>query len=134
MPFPRTFLNGIMDQLWSICSVSYQVFSHESAVDAFIGHPDKLIPPVRDITSPLRFPISNVFKQQNMGAAISGRLCGGIVQVGEKLRVLPGDETAIVKCEDVLSHCFLSLFLIPLSHRIRGRFRSMGSLRVKCSP
>lgn len=91
--------------------------SHESAVDVLIGHPDKLIPPVRDITSPLRFPISNVFKQHNMGAAVSGRLCGGIVQVGEKLRVLPGDETAIVKCEDALS-AFLFLFLIPLSHRI----------------
>jgi len=58
---------------------------------------DKLVPPVRDLTSPLRFPISNVFKRQSGGAAVSGRLCGGIVQVGEKLRVLPGDETAIVK-------------------------------------
>ncbi|KAF8204864.1 P-loop containing nucleoside triphosphate hydrolase protein [Pholiota molesta] len=58
---------------------------------------DKLIPPIRDISSPLRIPISNVFKRQSSGAAVSGRLCGGVVQVGEKLQVLPGDETAIVK-------------------------------------
>ena len=104
MPSPPTFLNGIVDQLWSIYSVSYpSAQPRVDTIDAFVGHPDKLVPPVRDITSPLRFPISNVFKQQNVGAAVSGRLCGGIVQVGEKLRVLPGDETAIVKCEDALS-------------------------------
>lgn len=60
---------------------------------------DILQPPTRDITAPLRFPISNVFKGQGSGTGVSGRLCGGIIQVGEKLRILPGDETAIVKCE-----------------------------------
>lgn len=60
---------------------------------------DKLDPPIRDISAPLRIPVSNVFKRQNSGAAVSGRLCGGVVQVGETLRVLPGDETAVVKCE-----------------------------------
>ncbi|EIM85561.1 EF Tu GTP binding domain-containing protein [Stereum hirsutum FP-91666 SS1] len=58
---------------------------------------DVLQPPTRDITAPLRFPVSNVFKGQGSGTGVSGRLCGGIVQVGEKLRILPGDETAIVK-------------------------------------
>jgi len=47
----------------------------------------------------MRLPISNVFKGQSSGAAVSGRLSGGVVQVGEKLRILPGDETAIVKCK-----------------------------------
>lgn len=28
---------------------------------------------------------------------MSGRLCGGVIQIGEKVRVLPGDETGIVK-------------------------------------
>lgn len=60
---------------------------------------DKLDPPIRDISAPLRIPISNVFKRQSSGAAVSGRLCGGVIQVGETLRVLPGDETTIVKCE-----------------------------------
>ncbi|KIJ70436.1 hypothetical protein HYDPIDRAFT_172254 [Hydnomerulius pinastri MD-312] len=62
---------------------------------------DKLEPPVRDIASPLRLPISNVFKGQSSGTGITGRICGGIVQVGEHVRVLPGDETAIVKLIDV---------------------------------
>lgn len=58
---------------------------------------DILEPPTRDIAAPLRIPISNVFKSHGTGAAVSGRLCGGVVQVGERLRILPGDETAIVK-------------------------------------
>jgi elongation factor 1 alpha-like protein len=56
------------------------------------------VPPIRDIAAPLRIPISNVLKRQSAGAAVSGRICGGVVQVGEKLRILPGDESAIVKC------------------------------------
>ncbi|KAF7800114.1 hypothetical protein EIP86_011359 [Pleurotus ostreatoroseus] len=58
---------------------------------------DELEPPTRDITAPLRFPISNVFRGQTSGIAVSGRVCSGLVQVGERLRVLPGDETALVK-------------------------------------
>ncbi|KAI0254205.1 P-loop containing nucleoside triphosphate hydrolase protein [Lactifluus subvellereus] len=58
---------------------------------------DRLQPPRRDITSPLRFPISNVFKGQGSTTGVWGRACGGLVQVGERLRVLPGDETAVVK-------------------------------------
>lgn len=62
---------------------------------------DKLEPPTREIASPLRLPISNVFKGQNSGTGVSGRICGGVVQVGEHLRVLPGDESAIVRLIDV---------------------------------
>ncbi|KAH9963259.1 EF Tu GTP binding domain-containing protein [Russula dissimulans] len=58
---------------------------------------DRLQPPRRDINSPLRFPISNVFKGQGSTTGVCGRVCGGLVQVGECLRVLPGDETAVVK-------------------------------------
>ncbi|KAK0453278.1 P-loop containing nucleoside triphosphate hydrolase protein [Armillaria borealis] len=62
---------------------------------------DKLEPPTRDIASPLRLPISNVFKGQSAGIGVTGRLCSGIVQVGERLRVLPGDETAAVKSIEI---------------------------------
>ncbi|PSR73485.1 hypothetical protein PHLCEN_2v10777 [Hermanssonia centrifuga] len=58
---------------------------------------DKLEPPTRDIIAPLRFPISNVFKGRSSGTAVSGRVCSGLVQVGERLRILPGDESAIVR-------------------------------------
>ncbi|KAK2466434.1 hypothetical protein APHAL10511_002076 [Amanita phalloides] len=61
---------------------------------------DKLEPPTRDITGPLRIPISNVFKSQGSSMAASGRICSGVVQIGERLRVLPGDETATVKSID----------------------------------
>ncbi|THH33638.1 hypothetical protein EUX98_g505 [Antrodiella citrinella] len=58
---------------------------------------DVLVPPTRDILSSLRFPIANVFKGQSSSIAVTGRVCGGIVQVGERLRVLPGDDSALVK-------------------------------------
>ncbi|KAJ3829072.1 EF Tu GTP binding domain-containing protein [Lentinula raphanica] len=64
-------------------------------------HLDHLEPPARDIYAPLRIPISNVFKGSSSGIAVSGRLCGGVVQVGDRLRVLPGDETAAVKLIEV---------------------------------
>ena len=63
---------------------------------------DQLEPPVRALYSPLRLPISNVFKGQtslSSGLGVSGRVCSGVVQVGERLRVLPGDESAVVRRE-----------------------------------
>ena len=73
------------------------------AVDLSNPAEDHLEPPMRDLTSPLRLPISNVFKGQSSGIAISGRVCGGVVQVGERVRVLPGDETAVIKSMSELS-------------------------------
>ncbi|KAJ6539040.1 EF Tu GTP binding domain-containing protein [Mycena capillaripes] len=62
---------------------------------------DKLEPPQRDIAAPLRIPISNIFKGQGSGTSVSGRLLSGVVQVGERLRIRPGDETAVVKSIEV---------------------------------
>ncbi|KAJ7667697.1 EF Tu GTP binding domain-containing protein [Mycena polygramma] len=62
---------------------------------------DKLEPPSRDISAPLRIPISNIFKGQGSGMSVSGRLLSGVVQVGERLRIVPGDETAVVKSIEV---------------------------------
>ncbi|KAI0637926.1 EF Tu GTP binding domain-containing protein [Trametes polyzona] len=61
---------------------------------------DTLDPPTRDINAPLRFPISNVFKGQTSGITVSGRVCGGILVAGERLRIVPGDESATVKAID----------------------------------
>ncbi|KAK7695563.1 hypothetical protein QCA50_000199 [Cerrena zonata] len=58
---------------------------------------DELEPPTRDLNTPLRFPVANVFKTPSSAVAISGRVCSGLVQVGERLRIVPGDETALVK-------------------------------------
>ncbi|KAF8529943.1 EF Tu GTP binding domain-containing protein [Gautieria morchelliformis] len=61
---------------------------------------DELDPPVRSLDSPLRVPISNVFKGQtalSSGLGVSGRVCSGVIQVGERLRVLPGDEYTVVR-------------------------------------
>jgi elongation factor 1 alpha-like protein len=46
-------------------------------------------------------PVSNVFRGGagglSSGLGISGRILTGMVQVGERVCVLPGDETAIVR-------------------------------------
>ncbi|KDN43787.1 hypothetical protein K437DRAFT_225393 [Tilletiaria anomala UBC 951] len=61
---------------------------------------DKLDPPSRQLDSPLRMPVTNVFKGQTAiasGVGAAGRVISGIVQIGDRLRVVPGDETAIVR-------------------------------------
>jgi elongation factor 1 alpha-like protein len=57
------------------------------------------VPPARDIDSPLRLPVSNMYRGNPSGIMVSGRLCGGVVQVGERVRILPGEESAVVKCK-----------------------------------
>nr|XP_019042466.1 elongation factor 1 alpha-like protein [Kwoniella bestiolae CBS 10118]OCF21396.1 elongation factor 1 alpha-like protein [Kwoniella bestiolae CBS 10118] len=65
---------------------------------------DKVEVPSRPYDSPLRIPVSNVFKGQTAiasGVAVSGRLCSGVVQVGDRLRAVPGDEVATVRTIEV---------------------------------
>jgi elongation factor 1 alpha-like protein len=63
---------------------------------------DKADVPERPYASPLRIPLSNVFKGQTAvasGVAVQGRLASGIVQVGDTVRAVPGDATAAVRSE-----------------------------------
>nr|XP_031861143.1 uncharacterized protein CI109_003504 [Kwoniella shandongensis]KAA5528215.1 hypothetical protein CI109_003504 [Kwoniella shandongensis] len=65
---------------------------------------DKVEVPARPYESPLRIPVSNVFKGQTAvasGVAVSGRLCSGIIQVGDRVRAVPGDEVANVRTIEV---------------------------------
>lgn len=55
---------------------------------------DELPVPERALTSPIRLPISNVFRSassSHSGLAVSGRLESGILQVGDRVCVVPGD-------------------------------------------
>ena len=61
---------------------------------------DKVEVPSRPYESPFRIPLSNVFKGQTAvasGVAVSGRLCSGVLQVGDRVRAVPGDEVANVR-------------------------------------
>lgn len=63
---------------------------------------DTLAVPERALEAPLRLPVANVFKGQTSGLSglgVSGRIESGILQVGERLAVLPGDESGVVKSE-----------------------------------
>jgi len=65
---------------------------------------DTLEPPSRQLKAPLRMPLTNVFKGQTAvasGIGAAGRLLSGVVQVGDRLRVLPGDETAAIRAIEV---------------------------------
>lgn len=60
---------------------------------------DELVPPARNIESPLRFTISDVFKSNLHGSEVSigGKVECGSVVVGEPVLLLPQNHTAIVK-------------------------------------
>ncbi|WVO14086.1 hypothetical protein L204_101714 [Cryptococcus depauperatus] len=65
---------------------------------------DQVEVPTRPYDSPLRMPVSNVFKGQTAvasGVAVSGRLCSGVLQVGDRLRAVPGDEVASIRTIEV---------------------------------
>ncbi|GJN90750.1 hypothetical protein Rhopal_003764-T1 [Rhodotorula paludigena] len=65
---------------------------------------DCLDVPTRALDAPLRIPIANVFKGQSAtasGLAVVGRVESGIVQVGETLAALPGDESGTVRALEV---------------------------------
>ena len=67
---------------------------------------DRLEQPSRMYESPFRLSVNNVFKGGSLvssGLGVSGRILSGFVQVGEVVRVLPGDAWGIVKmieCEN----------------------------------
>lgn len=66
---------------------------------------DSLDVPQRALDAALRIPVSNVFRGQSAtasGLAVSGRVETGIVQVGERLCALPGDESGVVRGEGCL--------------------------------
>lgn len=70
---------------------------------------DALSVPPRALDAPLRIPVSNVFRGQtatSSGLAVAGRIESGIVQIGERLACLPGDESGVVRCE----------FVVPIIH------------------
>lgn len=70
---------------------------------------DALSVPPRALDAPLRIPVSNVFRGQtatSSGLAVAGRIESGIVQIGERLACLPGDESGVVRCE----------FIVPIIH------------------
>ena len=66
---------------------------------------DKVEVPTRPYESAFRIPVSNVFKGQTAvasGVAVSGRLCSGVVQVGDRVRAVPGDEVATIRSETII--------------------------------
>ena len=65
---------------------------------------DKVEVPSRPYNAPFRIPVSNVFKGQTAvasGVAVSGRLVSGVIQVGDRVRAVPGDEVATVRTIEV---------------------------------
>jgi elongation factor 1 alpha-like protein len=67
---------------------------------------DKCEVPKRPYETPFRIPLSNVFKGQTAvasGVAVSGRLCSGIVQVGDRVRSVPGDEVGTIRSKPITS-------------------------------
>ncbi|XP_011495550.1 PREDICTED: HBS1-like protein [Ceratosolen solmsi marchali] len=53
--------------------------------------------PERPVDKPLRFSVNDIFKNAGFGFSIYGHMETGMVSVGDKILVLPSNETAIVK-------------------------------------
>ena len=78
---------------------------------------DKVEVPSRPYALPVRLPLSNVFKGQTAvasGIAVSGRLCSGVIQVGDRLRAVPGDEVASLRSEQHHRGCFRLLMFLAI--------------------
>ncbi|UZJ52259.1 hypothetical protein CBS101457_001579 [Exobasidium rhododendri] len=62
---------------------------------------DQLEPPARQLDAALRMPITNVFRAGqaaiSSGIGVSGRIIAGVVAVGDRVSVIPGDESGVVK-------------------------------------
>ncbi|XP_063165786.1 HBS1-like protein isoform X2 [Candoia aspera] len=58
---------------------------------------DSFKPPQRSIDKPFRLCVSDVFKDQGSGFCVTGKIEAGYVQVGERLLVMPPNETCTVK-------------------------------------
>lgn len=88
------------------------------------------------MATPLRLPIQNVFRSQTggpSGIGVAGRIETGVVQVGDKLAVLPGDEQATIKSRSVCL-CMQPQFhnLVPQIWKSITR-ESLGPWQVKAS-
>ena len=87
---------------------------------------DTLAVPERALEAPLRIPVANVFRGQTSGLSglgVSGRIESGIVQVGERLAVLPGDETGVVKSESAFPLLYWTLQYLAQAHALATRPR-----------
>lgn len=76
---------------------------------------DKVEVPERTFDQPLRLPVSNVFRGQSAtssGLAIAGRLCSGVVQVGETVLVVPGNQTAAIRSKFSILMCACTLSML----------------------
>ncbi|KDQ14776.1 hypothetical protein BOTBODRAFT_109754 [Botryobasidium botryosum FD-172 SS1] len=117
------------------CKALEAWYNGPTLVDAL----DNLTPPTRSLDTPLRFPISNVFKGGHLslgGIGVSGRVCSGIVQAREVVRILPGQLSATIHSIELDSKSVpwaaagsnVTLYLSGID----PNFLSIGS--VICSP
>ncbi|KAM3855090.1 HBS1-like protein isoform 2-T2 [Vipera latastei] len=58
---------------------------------------DSFKSPQRSVDKPFRLCVSDVFKDQGSGFCVTGKIEAGYVQVGERLLVMPPNETCTVK-------------------------------------
>uniref|UniRef100_UPI00358FF03A HBS1-like protein isoform X2 n=1 Tax=Myxine glutinosa TaxID=7769 RepID=UPI00358FF03A len=53
--------------------------------------------PKRSVDKPCRLCVSDVFKEQGSGFCVSGKIEAGYMQLGDRLLVMPANETCVVK-------------------------------------
>jgi elongation factor 1 alpha-like protein len=74
----------------------YDWYRGSTLIDAM----DNFIPAQRNVDKPLRIVVNDVYTEGNKGVTVRCRVVQGVVQIGEKIVVLPiGDEATVSKIE-----------------------------------
>jgi elongation factor 1 alpha-like protein len=74
----------------------YDWYQGSTLIDAM----DDFVPAQRNVDKPLRIVVNDVYTEGNKGVTVRCRVVQGVVQIGEKIVVLPiGDEATVSKIE-----------------------------------
>lgn len=89
---------------------------------------DKMEPPQRPITRPLRMCVADVFKGMQSGVCVGGKIESGCMSQGDKLVIMPSQESCVVRCKffNSVHLCITRLSSFDQSNqfsRIRVSFR-----------
>ena len=102
-PLKPTSKPGTRVRLWSkpsvICVLRYQLSLHLHRCSSFPSLLDGFRTPERALNQPFRLVISDIFKStgSSSGFCLAGRIESGMIQTGDKLQIMPLNETANVK-------------------------------------
>lgn len=93
----RVFQAGQLKKLFLFILLLIIFFFYRYAGPTLVEVIDNFKCPERPIDKPFRFSVNDIFKNVGSGFSVSGHMETGMVSVGDKVVVLPRNESAVVK-------------------------------------